>query len=112
MPYLITAIVLNWTTVQTNYTHAFAQAPLSEEIHMEIPKDFTTCNVDNDYVLCMNKSLYGLQQAPLSWFEHLKIHLESCGSEASSVDQCLFVNKKTQIFCLVYIDNIIWVAPD
>ena len=60
----------------------------------------------------MNKSLYRLQQAPLSWFEHLKTHLESHGFEVRSVDQCLFVNKKTQIFCLVYIDNVIWAAPD
>ena len=36
---LIIAIVLNWTTVQSDYTNAFAQAPLSEEIYMEILKD-------------------------------------------------------------------------
>ena len=28
------------------------------------------------------------------------------------MDQCLFVNKKTQIFNIIYIDDIIWVAPD
>ena len=28
------------------------------------------------------------------------------------MDQCLFVNKKRKIFCLVYIDDVIWVAPD
>ena len=109
---LIIVIVLNWTTIQTDYTNAFAQAPLSKEIYMEIQKDFTTYDVDNSYVLHMNKSLYGLQQAPLSWFEHLKTHLESHGFKESSVDQCLFVNMKAQIFCLVYIDDVIWVAPD
>ena len=57
---LIIVILLNWTTVQTGYTNAFAQAPLSKEIYMKIPKDFTTCDVDHNYVLCMNKSLYGL----------------------------------------------------
>ena len=57
---LIIAIVLNWTTIQTDYTNAFVQEPLSEEIYMEIPKDFTTCSVDHDYVLHMNKSLSGL----------------------------------------------------
>ena len=35
---LIIVIVLNWTTVQTDYTNALAQAPLSKEIYMEIPK--------------------------------------------------------------------------
>ena len=43
---------------------------------MEIPRDFIAGDVDNKYVLKMNKSLYGLMQAPLSWFEHLKKHLK------------------------------------
>ena len=34
---LIITIVLNWTIVQTDYTNAFTQKPLSEEIYMEIP---------------------------------------------------------------------------
>ena len=43
---------------------------------MEIPKDFMTGDKNNDYILKLNKSLYGLRQAPLSWFTHLKEHLE------------------------------------
>ena len=57
--------------------NAFAQAPLEQEIFIEYPRDFTAADVDNKYVLKMNKSLYGLRQAPLSWFEHLKKHLKS-----------------------------------
>ena len=38
---LIISIVLNWTTVQTDHTNAFAQATLDEEVYMEIPKDFS-----------------------------------------------------------------------
>ena len=30
----------------------------------------------------------------------------------SKVDQCLFINHDKKIFCLVYIDDMIWVAPD
>ena len=52
---LIMAVVVNWTTVQTDYVNAFAQAPLDEEIYMELPKDFTTADVDHDYVLQLNK---------------------------------------------------------
>ena len=50
--------------VQTDYTNAFAQSTLAEEVYMEIPKDFMTSDKNNDYVLKLNKSLYGLQQAP------------------------------------------------
>ena len=98
---LIISIILNWTTVQMDYTNAFAQAPLEEDIYMEIPRDFIAADVDNKDVLKMNNSLYSLRQAPLSWFEHLKKHLESQGFVASSVNQCLLVNKKTKMFLLI-----------
>ena len=97
---LIVANVLNWVTVHMDYTNAFAQAPLDEELFMELPKDFMTTDVDNNYILCLNKSFYGLKQAPLSWFAHLKQHLESHGFIASSIDQCLFINKTIMIFAL------------
>ena len=73
---LILSLILNWQTVQTDYTNAFAQSALAEEVYMEIPKDFMTSDKNNNYVLKLNKSLYGLRQAPLSWFTHLKEHLE------------------------------------
>ena len=95
-----------------DYTNAFAQSTLAEEVYMEIPKDFMTSEKNNDYVLKLNKSLYGLRQAPLSWFAHLKEHLEQQGFVPSKVDQCLFINHDKKIFCLVYIDNVVWVAPD
>ena len=109
---LILSLVLNWQTVQTDCTNAFAQSTLAEEVNMEIPKDLMTSDKNNDYVLKLNKSLYGLRQAPLSWFAHLKEHLEQRGFVPSKVDQCLFINDDKKIFCLVYIDNVVWVAPD
>ena len=50
--------------------------------------------------------------SPLSWFAHLKEHLEQRGFVPSKVDQCLFINHDKKIFCLVYIDDVVWVAPD
>ena len=48
----------------------------------------------------------------MSWFAHLKEHLEQRGFVPSKVDQCLFINHDKKIFCLVYIDDVVWVAPD
>ena len=73
---VILAMLLNWETVQTDYTNTFAQVTLDEEIYMDIPCDFIPKNSNHDFILKLNKSLYGLKQAPLSWFEHLKTHLE------------------------------------
>ena len=102
---LILSLVLNWQTVQTDYTNAFAQSKLAAEVYMEIPKDFMTSDKNNDYVLKLNKSLYGLRQASISWFAHLKEHLEQQGFVPSKVDQCLFINHDKKIFCLVCIDH-------
>ena len=73
---LILSLVLNWQTVQTDYTNAFAQSMLAEDVYMEIPKAFMTSDKNNDDVLKLNKSLYRLLQASMSWFTHLKEHLE------------------------------------
>ena len=73
---LILSLIRNWQMVQTDYTNPFAQSTVAEEVYMEIPKDFMTSDKNNDYVLKLNKSLYGLRQATLSWFSHIKEHLE------------------------------------
>ena len=74
-----------------------------------MPKDFSA-KQDGDFVLWLNQSLDGLQQAPLSWYEHLKTNLEQCGFVISKVDPCLFINHQKQIFCLVYVDDVVSVA--
>jgi Reverse transcriptase (RNA-dependent DNA polymerase) len=48
-----------WTTRQVDYTNAFAQAEIKEEIYVEYPKLFESA-VGEDQVLKLNKSLYGL----------------------------------------------------
>ena len=57
---LILSLVPNWQIVQTDYTNAFEKSTLAEEVYMEIPKDLMTSDKNNDYVLKLNKSLYGL----------------------------------------------------
>ena len=88
-----------------DYTNAFEQATLAEVVYMEFPHDFSPSDESDDFVLKLNKSLYGLDQAPLSWFTHLKQHLETCRFRSSSIDQCL--TNSSKYFCLVYIDDVI-----
>ena len=109
---LVLALALNWVAIQMDYTNDFTQSALNEEVYMEIPQDFMTGDDEHNYVLRLNKSLYGLRQAPLSWLDHLKTHLESRGVTAIKIDPCLFINKSKRIFCLVYIDDIIWITSD
>jgi hypothetical protein len=54
---------------------AFPQGDLDVDIWMELPTGIVVSGKDNDsqaYVLKLKKSLYGLKQASLNWFDKLK----------------------------------------
>jgi hypothetical protein len=54
---------------------AFPQADLDVDIWMELPTGIVVSGKDNEsraYVLKLKKSVYGLKQASLNWFEKLK----------------------------------------
>ena len=70
---LLTLSILNgWNTRQIDFVLAFPQAKPECDMYMEIPRG---CNVEGskrDYVLKLNKNLYGSKQASRLWFEHLR----------------------------------------
>ena len=78
--HLLLTMVLskNWVTKQVDYTNALAQATLKEEVYIDSPKGFSQKD-KADRVLKLIKSLYGLCQAPLTFFSKLKKGLEQSG---------------------------------
>lgn len=102
---LSTVLTEGWTTRQVDYTNAFVQADLAEEVYVEYPKLFGPVTGD-DRVLRLRKSLYGLRQAPRTFFEKLKAGLEERQWTQSRIDPCLFL-KKGKI-CVVYVDDTIF----
>ena len=65
---LSTVLTEGWTTRQVDYTNAFAQAELKEEVYVEFPRLFGPKS-GKDKVLHLLKSMYGLRQAPRSFFK-------------------------------------------
>ena len=57
------------------------------------------------YVLCLNKSLYGLKQGSYNWFMKLKNGLEARDLVQSNVDLCVFFGE--ELVALTYVDNVI-----
>jgi hypothetical protein len=57
----------------------------------------------------LDKALYGLNQAPRSWYFRLSYKLQSLGFYASKADTCLFFYNKggVTIFMLIYVDDIV-----
>ena len=107
---LLTMVLSNgWTTKQVDYTNAFAQANLNEEVYIEAPRGFRRPD-GRDMILKLRKSLYGLRQAPKTFFDMLREGLLERGFTQSSIDPCLFM--KNDMICVVYVDDTIIAGPD
>jgi Reverse transcriptase (RNA-dependent DNA polymerase). len=71
---LTLALKHGWSTRQVDYTNAFAQADIQEEVYIEPPRGFSGQD-GLDKVLKLRKSLYGLKQAPKTFFDKLRAGL-------------------------------------
>ena len=79
---------------------------------MKPPPGFHT-NQPN--VVCkLNKSLYGLRQAPQQWFFKLASALRAYGFQQSPLDHSLFTFERGSIFLalLIYVDYLILTGND
>ena len=86
--------------------NAFLYGKLDKEIYMEQPEGFKIKGQENK-VLCLNRALYRLKQAALSWWKELARSMKKLGFKRLSSDAGLFVYKtKTDlIVAVVYVDN-------
>jgi hypothetical protein len=118
---LTLTLVLGWYTRQINFVLAFPQAHTRTDLFMEVPSHFEVINGElsrntsapnprhQPNVLKLLKNLYGLKDAGLTWFEHLKGGLESRGFCQSLVEPCMFV--KDKLILLVYVDDCVALCP-
>ena len=102
------AIKEGWKSRQVDFQNAFAQAPIREEVYINMPPMFGESSKNT--LMKLNKSLYGLVQAPLTWYDRLKKELERLGFEPSERDPCLFYRK--DMIALVYVDDVVFFGKD
>jgi hypothetical protein len=118
---LTLTLVLGWFTRQMDFVLAFPQADTKTDLFMEVPSHFEVINGEltrntralnprhQPNVLKLLKNLYGLKDAGLTWFEHLKNGLIKPGFKQSLVEPCMFV--KGTLILLVYLDDCIALCP-
>ena len=63
-----------------------------------------------EHVMKLNKSLYGLVQAPLAWYEHLQAGLKEIGFTPSKIDPGLYFGNG--MIVLSYVDDCLFFGPD
>jgi len=102
------SLMYDLPTTAIDFVLAYPQAtlPENERIYMEIPAGTEFEGVSRaTHVLRLKKNLYGLKQAGLNWFNHLKQGLEDRGFQQSEVDPCVFLRKDAIL--IAYVDDCI-----
>jgi len=104
--------VHGWTTKQIDYVLAFPQAPVDREIYMKIPKGFTIDGgKGDDFVLRLNKNVYGQKQAGRVWNDYLTEKLtKELGFVQSKHDECVFF--RGSVMYVLYTDDSILAGPN
>jgi hypothetical protein len=93
---------------QIDFTQAFPQAKLKEEIYLRFPARFEHRN--DKWALKLKGNLYGLVQASRNWFLKLSAIYEGLGFKQSKSDPCLFLQK--DMIIVLYTDECLLYARD
>lgn len=98
----------NLVVKQFDVTAAFLNGMLKEEIYMKPPPGLE----EGDFVLKLEKSLYGLKQAAHVWYNTLSAALLNIGFRKSQTDPCLHIYQKNDetAFCISHVDDLLWVS--
>jgi Reverse transcriptase (RNA-dependent DNA polymerase) len=81
------SLVVNgrWKLHQFDVKNVFLHGDLLEEVYREIPPDFGT-NQTIGKVCRLRKSLYGLKQSPLVWFDKFRKTMIDMGYQQINAD--------------------------
>jgi hypothetical protein len=64
------AALKGWYMTSVDVHTAYLYSKLDEEIYMHQPEGFVTIGQENK-VICLQQTLYGLKQAGLAWWKEL-----------------------------------------
>ena len=102
------AATYGWVLRQLDVNNAILQGTLIEDVFMQQPQGF--CDPwFPQHVFKLQKTIYGLLQAPHAWYTKLQNFLLSIGFIISKSDNSLFIHRQKEltVFLLVYVDDII-----
>ena len=79
------ALLEDWTTASIDFKNAFAQAMLPKPIYLELPPGYAQANPGHkNFVMKINKSLYGDRRAANLWYRKLRATLELANLDSLS----------------------------
>ncbi|KAD5318304.1 hypothetical protein E3N88_18250 [Mikania micrantha] len=107
--FLAYASFKNFKVYQMDVKSAFLHGVISETVYVSQPPGFED-PIHRDQVYKLDMALYGLHQAPCTWYETLSTHLLNNGFRRGVIDCTLFIREKDGDLLLVqvYVDDIIF----
>lgn len=107
------AVHYHWPLRQLDVSNAFLHGIISDHVYMKQPLGYKDPLLPN-HVCKLTKALYGLRQAPRTWYAMFSSYLLSLGFVSSKADTSLFILHKASAVTLVlpYVDDIIVTGSD
>lgn len=92
-----------------DFVTAFLNSKIPEDtkIFVRPPPGFER---EDGQVWLVKKGMYGLRRAPLWWFETITPFLKDLGFIPFEADLCLFINNKTGVVIVLYVDDFLIAA--
>ena len=114
---ILLCYVNGWFIIGIDVGNAFLEADIDIPNYMYLPKDlvlFITGDKNKKIRVKLNKSLYGIKQAPKVWNQKLNEQLISVGFTRLTSDVCLYTIKveNNYYYLIVHIDDIIIIGKD
>jgi Reverse transcriptase (RNA-dependent DNA polymerase) len=106
---LVMAVRHKWVLRQLDFVQAFPQAPIEQEMFMEVPKGFNVGGSRITHVLKLLRNIYGQKQAGRVWNGYLTKGLIQMGFTQSKYDMCLLWRGICII--VIYTDDTIIAGP-
>ncbi|CAI7821689.1 unnamed protein product, partial [Closterium sp. NIES-53] len=108
------ATQLDYELHSLDFSTAFLQGSLHEEIWLRRPPGFTG-SFPPGTQWSLRRPVYGLHQAPREWHDTLRTTLAALGFDPSTADSSLFLRTDTllpPLYILVYVDDLVFATAD
>ena len=97
------SVVFRYKASQLDFTSAFLQGKIDKEIYMTGPPGHS----NEGEVVLLQKSIYGVRQAPRIWYQTLIAHLQTLGFRELVSDTCVMKHETEKFFILIFVDDLI-----
>ena len=97
----------DWDTRKVDFSNAFVWDTLVEDVYLALPYYFYSFTGEEraKMVTKINNSLYGLVQAYVYWYNHLRVAFEARSFKPSPLDTCMFYGRG--IISFIYVDDVL-----